>query len=80
MRIYEEVQRKQRETEEKQNQQNQLEAQIEARMANSEKGRKLIENLQTTQTELRIWLEQNQKRMQELQEQIQKKAGRATTL
>lgn len=78
--FYEEVQRKQRETEEKQNQQNQLEAQIEARMANSEKGRKLIENLQTTQTELRIWLEQNQKRMQELQEQIQKKAGRSNNL
>ncbi len=78
--FYEEVQRKQREAEEKQKQQNLLETQIEARVANSEKGRKLIEALQTTQTELRIWLEQNGKRMQELLEQIQKKAGRTQKL
>lgn len=78
--FYGEVQRKQREAEEKQRQQNQLETQIEARVANSEKGRKLIEKLQTTQTELRIWLEENQKHIQDLLEQIQKKAGRTQGL
>lgn len=73
--FYQNIQETLKFQEEIQNQKNQLEKQIDARVQNSEKGKKIIEALRTEVTKSELLIDQSKKRMIELQQQIQEKAG-----
>lgn len=73
--FYQNIQETLKFQEEIQNQKNQLEKQIDARVQNSEKGKKIIEELRTEVTKRELLIDQSKKRMIELQQQIQEKAG-----
>lgn len=73
--FYQNIQEKLKFQEEIQNRKNQLETQIDARVKNSEKGKKIIEELRTEVTKSELFIDQSKKRILELKQQIQKKAG-----
>lgn len=73
--FYQNIQEKLKFQEEIQNRKNQLETQIDARVKNSEKGKKIIEELRTEVTKSELFIGQSKKRILELKQQIQEKAG-----
>lgn len=73
--FYQNIQEKLKFQEEIQNRKNQLETQIDARVKNSEKGKKIIEELRTEVTKSELFIDQSKKRILELKQQIQEKAG-----
>ena len=73
--FYQNIQEKLKFQEEIQNRKNQLEAQIDARVKNSEKGKSIIEELRTEVTKSELFIDQSKKRILELKQQIQEKAG-----